>query len=218
MKFKQWFDEMALGQTYYHPSLNSKLFNIVKVNEKFAEVMRRLPDITFNVLFVPYDFSFKRSNLQSLMQELGMKMEGTITCIVTENFFNKFGHVNIEQLGGVVLMPANSWGRIHRMAHGLIREDTGDKFYMALRQFFKSHKGLNGFQFKSFRTHNVDHETGIQFEVELYREILTEYIWHGGKIRYKYTQESEKQSISELQQLIDTQLKQLVGTIIRCDE
>jgi len=246
-KFYDYLKEMALGQAYYHPDLELKLMQIVKVNKQFAEVMQRLPGITFNIMFVPSDFKYNvksgknksaspdpygnndpEQEVRFIAKKLNMNTSNCITCVVTERFSKKFDTNSIA-----TIVPASAWGRIHRMCHGLLREGgnmpaeyqrTRNDLYIRIKEFFRECRlekiPMNGFQFKSFKTNTPTNKTGINDESEFYREVLTEYIWHGGRIRYQPTQENpqpELEAIKKLQTILHEGLQELVGQIIWCD-
>lgn len=99
-------------------------------------------------------------------------------------------------------------------------------FFKRYERFFQ-HNGLflDGFQFHSFQNRNREGKpTGVaeaqDAGIEFLREVLTEYIWHGGRIRYvpSSNQERETAAIKQLQQLMNQELQSLVGKIVICDE
>lgn len=116
-----------------------------------------------------------------IVNVLGVNTEGCITVAITASTAKRQGD----------LMPQTPWNRIHRACHGFIGGEYSAGRYVDLQnrnfdmihdvvdqtQIFQDQNPADVFVFQSL-------ENDIR-PAELYREMLTEYIWHGGRMRVK---------------------------------
>lgn len=191
VSFRQFLSEMAMGVVKYdNPKL--KALGSQKLNNQFAKVLERHADFTFNFVFCPlqpHDMT-NRSECEA-RATAGVKKEGAITVVLTNGVNATYA---AGQEGGPKskIMPLTAWTRIHRGCHWFVAQ--GNIFWSTpykrsdtvsvLEELFNSIK-VNidrprmFFKFASAQSS----DSGTDDIVELYREIMTDYIWNGGTVR-----------------------------------
>lgn len=186
MKFKDWlnFREMAVG-TINYGNLNQKSLQSEKYNTKFHSILDKYPGVTFNFGFCTLE--------EATQMEQSFKKEGAISIILTSGFQKRIGNQ----------MPLTPWTRLHRAAHGFADWDSPyssrlkekqrssmEAMSKVLTSFheLKKDNGQSIYTKDVFRFSSID-SLDCSFKIvdnypEIFREILTEYIWHSGRIRH----------------------------------
>lgn len=195
--FDQFVQEMALGTVKYNmPGV--KALASQKLNDKFAKVLERHADFTFNFLFRPYNMTAayipdERKMYEDDVHAQGINTAGAITVVLTR------AEEKVQQLSfgstKATIMPLTPWTRIHRACHGFIDNSGGylsgryandqrwayEEMEHAIRH--ASHLLHHAGYLFDFKSAKDAHGSGASIRIELYREILTDYIWNGGKVR-----------------------------------
>lgn len=106
-------------------------------------------------------------------------------------------------------MPLTPWTRIHRACHGFIDNSGGyisDRYGVIQRECYEEMgHALEDAYFSlkrpdflfDFKSAKHMHDSGVGIQMELYREILTDYIWNGGKVRVSNNGERMFPGLSE---------------------
>lgn len=218
--FRQFF-EMAVGKIVYnHPDMRA--LGSDKLNRKFAVVLDRLAGFRFNFVFQPIGPATARGDVMDGLAEQGVEQRGHITVVLT-------GGTNVVyRAGNATIMPLTPWTRIHRACHGFIGGGFGGYYNPVKQQQSSASRDMESFMARTgmerakpdqvfcFTSAQEPHTSGIEAKIELYREILTEFIWHGGTIRRPKTFQAEvfARAYGQLEDLCRSILSGFVGQTV----